>query len=416
MKFLHAADIHLDSPLRNLALSNTEATDRIRRASRDAFTRLVDLALSEGVSLLVLAGDLYDHDTPNMQIALFLRRELSRLAEAGISVAVVLGNHDAGNRMTTLLSLPENTRIFSSRAPETLILEECGVAVTGQSLRDGPVNDNLARDFPAPRKGYFNIALLHTSLGGSPDHDVYAPCSLADLSARAYDYWALGHIHKGEIVSRDPYVVYPGNLQGRHARETGPKGAVLVEVRDGKVVSCDLVPLDVVRWHQLEVDLGGAETLREAGDRIRGVLSETLRQSGERPAVVRVILSGSTPLASGPLRGSGAQRDLVAETAGEILSGEIWVEKVVGRLVPPPEEESAEKGETGEEFFSIVSELMADERALGEVIASDLEELRGRLPESLRLRLDPGAPETLFPDLGDLFSSLRTLLSREEAP
>ena len=185
MKFLHAADIHLDSPLRNLALSNTEATARIRRASREAFTRLVDLALSERVSLLVLAGDLYDHDTPNMQIALFLRRELSRLAEVGISVAVVLGNHDAGNRMTTLLSLPENTRIFSSGAPETLILEECGVAVTGQSLRDGPVNDNLARDFPAPRKGYFNIALLHTSLGGSPDHDVYAPCSLADLSSRS---------------------------------------------------------------------------------------------------------------------------------------------------------------------------------------------------------------------------------------
>ena len=414
MKFLHAADIHLDSPLRNLALSDPEAIARIRRASREAFSRLVELALSERVSLLLLAGDLYDHDTPNMQIALFLRRELSRLADAGISVALVLGNHDAGNRMTSLLDLPENTRIFSSRAPETLLLEECGVAVTGQSLRDGPVNDNLARDFPAPRKGYFNIALLHTSLGGSPDHDVYAPCSLSDLASRAYDYWALGHIHKGEIVSRDPYVVYPGNLQGRHARETGPKGAVLVEVLDGKVVSCDLVPLDVVRWHQVAVDLGGADTLREAGDRVRSVLAETLRQSGERPAVVRVTLSGCSRLALGPLGSSGALRDLVAEAAGDLLAGELWIEKIVGRIVPPPEEEPAKGGEGGEEFLSIISELMGDDKALEELLAADLEELRGRLPESLRPRLDPGAPETLFPERGELFAGLRRLLSREE--
>ncbi|MGC8530014.1 MAG: metallophosphoesterase family protein [Leptospirillia bacterium] len=414
MKFLHAADIHLDSPLRNLALSDPEAIARIRRASREAFSQLVDLALSERVSFLLLAGDLYDHDTPNMQIALFLRRELSRLADAGISVALVLGNHDAGNRMTSLLDLPGNTRIFSSRAPETLLLKECGVAVTGQSLRDGPVNDNLAREFPSPRKGYFNIALLHTSLGGSPDHDVYAPCTLADLAARDYDYWALGHIHKGEIVSRDPYVVYPGNLQGRHARETGPKGAVLVEVRDGKVVSCDLVPLDVVRWHRVDVDLDGSESLREAGDRVRSRLAETLRQSGERPAVVRVTLFGQTALASGPLESSRALRDLVDEAAGELLSGEIWIEKVVGRILPPPGEDPAKERGGGEEFFSIVAELMGDETALETLVAADLEELRGRLPESLRSRLSPGAPETLFPDRGEIFAALRTLLSREE--
>jgi hypothetical protein len=162
------------------------------------------------------------------------------------------------------------------------------------------------------------------------------------------------------------------------------------------------------------VDLGGVDTLREAGDRVRSVLAETLRQSGERPAVVRVTLSGCSRLALGPLGSSGALRDLVAEAAGDLLAGELWIEKIVGRIVPPPEEELAKGGEGGEEFLSIISELMGDDKALEELLAADHEELRGRLPESLRPRLDPGAPETLFPERGELFAGLRRLLSREE--
>jgi len=415
MKFLHAADIHLDSPIKNLSLSEPEAISRIRRATREAFARLVDLALSERVSLLLLAGDLYDHDAPNMQIALFLRGQLRRLADAGIPVVIVRGNHDAENRITPLLDLPENTRVLSSRHPETVVFDEIGVSVTGQSFVEGPVTDNLARGYPPPRSGTFNIALLHTSLGGSPDHDSYAPCSLSDLASRGYDYWALGHIHKGEILSRDPYVVYPGNLQGRHARETGPKGAVLVETEGGRVLSCRMVPLDGIRWHQLPVSLDGAASLSEAGDRLRAALREAVSLSEDRPAVVRVLLSGRTPLASGPLSSAGARRQIVLEASGEIGGGELWVEKVVGSLVP---EEGARReaggGSTGDEFFSVLSEVLEDRKALEEILAPEIEALRARLPDPLQERLSPSAPDSLFPDLAEILPDLREMLSRKE--
>lgn len=422
MKFLHAADIHLDSPMKNLSLSEPEAILRIRRATRDAFARLVDLAISERVSLLLLAGDLYDHDTPNMQIALFLRAQLRRLADFGIPVVIVRGNHDAGNRITPLLDLPDNTRVLSSRSPETVLFEEAGLSVTGQSFVEGPVTDNLARGYPPPRPGTFNIALLHTSLAGSPDHDSYAPCSLSDLVDRGYDYWALGHIHKGAILSRDPYVVYPGNLQGRHARETGPKGAVLVETEGSHVLSCRTIPLDMIRWHQVPVTLEGVESLSEAGDRLRTALREAVRLSEDRPTVVRVLLSGRTPLASGALASSGARRQIVLEAAGELGSAELWVEKVGGTLASLGQDGEAGRagerlgGGAGDEFFSVLSEILEDEKALGDILAPEIEALRARLPDPLHGRLSPSAPDSLFPDLGEILPDLREILSRKERP
>lgn len=417
MKFLHAADIHLDSPIKNLSLSEPEALFRIRRATREAFERLVDLALTERVSLLLLAGDLYDHDAPNMQIALFLRGQLRRLADASIPVVIVRGNHDAENRITPLLDLPENTRVLSARTPETVRFDEIGVSVTGQSFVEGPVTDNLARGYPTPPPGTFNIALLHTSLAGSPDHDSYAPCSLSDLTSRGYDYWALGHIHKGEILSRDPYVVYPGNLQGRHARETGPKGAVLVETEGSRVHSCRSVPLDGIRWHQLPVSLDGAATLSEAGDRLRSALREVVRLSEDRPAVVRVLLSGRTSLASGPLASAGARRQIVLEAAGEVGGGELWVEKVAGSLLSDEGERGKGAGgkSSGDEFFSVLSEVLEDTKTLEEILAPEVEALRARLPDPLHARLSPASPDSLFPDLAEILPDLREILSRKES-
>src|SRR5499427_6697718 len=268
MKFVHAADLHLDSPLLALSRQEPRQVERMRRATREAFARLIDLCIDQEVTLLLLAGDLYDHDCPNMQIAVFLRGELRRLDHKGIRVVIIKGNHDADNKITSALALPANTRMLGERKPETVTYDDL------------------------PLRGYYNIGLPHTSLAGTSDHDAYAPCTLEELTTRGYDYWALGHIHKRAVLARDPFVIFPGNLQGRHARETGPKGCFVVEVDDaGRTISVDFVPTDVVRWHQAEVDLKGRSTEAELVEGIRAALTRAHRDGDGRPGAVRVVLT-----------------------------------------------------------------------------------------------------------------------------
>ncbi|MCL4484760.1 MAG: DNA repair exonuclease [Nitrospirae bacterium] len=403
MKFFHAADIHLDSPLRSLALEDQDQLARIRRATREAFSALVDRAIEEKVSLLLLAGDLYDHDNPNMQVVHFLRRELSRLADHGIRVVIVRGNHDAANRISRHLDLPANTTVFSDRAPETMVLEEHGVAVTGQSFAPGPVTQNLALAYPPPRPGLFNIALLHTSLAGSPDHDSYAPCTLPDLVARGYDYWALGHIHRREILSRDPAVVFPGNLQGRHAKETGPKGAMLAETDGARLTALDFVPLDVVRWHLLPLDLSGLVQPRELGDPLRRGLESALRESDGRPAAVRVILTGRSSLPGAFLDSPEQVRQLVLEVAAEVALEDLWIERVRFDF---RREAIREVAGPDDDFAAVLSEVARDREALAAALADDLSPFRRALPEELREELDASPvladPASLLPVLSDL--------------
>ena len=402
MKFLHAADIHLDSPLRNLALEDPEQQSRLRRATREAFSALVDRALEEGASLVLLAGDLYDHDNPNMQVVHFLRRELSRLAEGGIRVVIVRGNHDAANRISRYLDLPANTTVLSDRGPETVVLEEHGVAVTGQSFAPGPVSENLAAGFPPPVPGLFNIALLHTSLGGYAEHDPYAPCALGELLARGYDYWALGHIHKREILSREPFVVYPGNLQGRDAKETGPKGAMLCETDGHRVTSLDFVPLDVVRWHLLPVDLTGLAHPRELAAPLREGFEGILRESEGRPAAVRVTLSGRSALPASFVDRPDSVRQLVLEVAAEVSIDDLWIERV--RIESPPEPPGPREI-PDPDFGGILAEVLTEREGVAAALAADLAPLRRSLPEELRAPVDAlpalADPESLLPRLLD---------------
>lgn len=410
MKFFHAADIHLDSPLRSLVLEDPGQLSRIRRATRDAFSALVDRAIEKEVSLLLLAGDLYDHDNPNMQVVHFLRRELSRLADHGIRVVIVRGNHDAANRISRHLDLPPNTTVLSDQFPETVILKEYGVAVTGQSFAPGNVSQNLALAYPPPRPGHFNIALLHTSLSGSPDHDVYAPCTLLDLAARGYDYWALGHIHKREILSSDPAVVFPGNLQGRHAKETGPKGAMLAETDGVRLTALDFIPLDVVRWHQIQVEISGLVEVRELAGPLRDGLEAALRESDGRPAAVRVILTGRASLPGAFLDSPEQVRQLVLDVAAEVSLEDLWIERV--RLDLRREEVVAGEGPDAD-FTAILSEVARDPEALAAALAGDLSLLRRALPEELREELD-GSP--LLAEPACLLPVLLDLLYRGEGP
>ncbi|MEZ6197331.1 MAG: DNA repair exonuclease [Planctomycetota bacterium] len=324
-RFLHAADLHLDSPLEGLDRYEGAPVDRIRVATRDAFEGLIALARSERVDLVVLAGDLYDGDWKDYNTGLFLNRQLARL---DCPVVLLQGNHDAASVLTRSLRPPSNVHVLASDRPETLVFEEIGAAVHGQSFADRKVTRNLAIDYPDPRPGLVNIGVLHTALD-EPEgvHARYAPCKIEELRGRGYDYWALGHVHVRQTRGEDPWIVFPGNLQGRHARETGPKGALVVEVRGGRVQAPVFHALDVLRWAQVEVDAAGAETLDAVLDLIRAELAREIEAAEGRLVAARVTVVGRCGANAALRRDPDA---LVQEIRNLVpnLDGELWIEKV----------------------------------------------------------------------------------------
>ena len=335
-KFIHAADVHLDSPLRGLSRYESAPAESIRNACRRAFENLVDLAIEEKVSFVLLAGDLYDGDWKDYSTGIFLSRQMGRLGQHGISVFAVAGNHDAANRMTKALDTPANMRILSSRKVETIRLDELGVAIHGRSFGTQHVDENLAAGFAAAERGIFNIGLLHTSLDGREGHAVYAPCSADDLRAKGYQYWALGHIHKQEFVSEDPWIVFPGCIQGRHIREAGAKGCVLVTVEDGAVSAVEKCPLDVLRWVECSVDLTDTAEMREVLELARKIIENQSQSADGRPIAMRIRFEGassiSDELSAFPERFEQQIKAIGAEIAGD----DLWIERVenaaVGRL------------------------------------------------------------------------------------
>ena len=242
---MHAADIHLDSPLIGLPDTEGRVAERIRTAPRAAFGLLVQQAIEDEIDFLVIAGDLYDGTWRDYKTGLFFAEQMGRLNQAGIQVFLLHGNHDAQSEITKPLVLPDNVSVFGFRRAETFRIEELNVALHGQSFRQAAVTDNLVPGYPSPIKDTFNIGVLHTALGRMGEHANYAPCSLEELMAKGYDYWALGHVHRRQVLHEQPHVVFPGNLQGRHVRETGPKGAYLVTVETGEVADLTHLEMDV---------------------------------------------------------------------------------------------------------------------------------------------------------------------------
>ena len=253
-RFIHAADIHLDSPLRGLEADPSAPAELIRAATRRTLGRLADLAIAEKADFLLIAGDIYDGDWPDFGTGQYFINQMRRLAQVDIPVFAIRGNHDAANRMTRSLRMPPNVTIFGHAKAHTHRLDAIGVAIHGQSFADPKEPNDLSQAYPPPDKTLFNIGLLHTSAEGYAAHARYAPCDLSRLKSHGYDYWALGHIHERQYLSEDPWIVFPGNLQGRHIGETGPKGAALVTVANGRATVEHRV-LDVLRWARIDVDL-----------------------------------------------------------------------------------------------------------------------------------------------------------------
>jgi len=230
VKFIHAADLHLDSPLRGLSAYSDAPAEQLRTATRDAFVKLVDVALDEAVDFMVIAGDIYDGDWKDFNTGLFFIRQMGRLRQAGIPIYLLYGNHDAESDMTRGLTLPDNVHVFSSRKAETFAIESLKVAIHGRSFKQKATTENMVPNYPEPVPGWLNIGVLHTALEGNSEHATYAPCTVSELEAKGYQYWALGHVHERSILPehRQPgqtVIAFPGNLQGRHIREQGARGA-----------------------------------------------------------------------------------------------------------------------------------------------------------------------------------------------
>lgn len=380
VRFIHTADIHLDSPLRGL--ERYEGAPRLlRSATRQAFDNLIKLAVDQGVDFVLIAGDLYDGDWLDYNTGLYFVRQMNVLREAGISVFLVRGNHDAASQIAKSLTLPDNVREFSCQGPETVILDSLGVALHGQGYLQRQETSNLARNYPDPVPGLVNIGLLHTALDGREGHEPYAPCSVDELVNKGYDYWALGHVHSREFVHREPWIVYPGSLQGRHVRETGAKGCTVVSLDHGQVYSVEEVDLDVLRWCRCLIDCSQASSLEEVLDKVQSHVQQELEAAAGRLIALRLELGGISPadgaLRRDPERLQAEIRAVVQATAGDYA----WVEKIKVRTTGVRRQPVQEHLPSG--FLQkLFAELPHDETLL-ELVNQYFQELKAKLPSEL---------------------------------
>lgn len=409
-RFIHAADLHLDSPLKGLARYEGAPADMVRESSRRALENLTDLAIERKPDFVLLAGDLYDGDWKDYNTGLYFAAQMSRLGAAGIPVLLIHGNHDAASVMTRGLRLPDNVFTFPADRPFTRILNEFGTVVHGQSYAHRQVMDNLGANYPEPVPGAFNIGLLHTSLDTSAADKRYSPCVTADLLAKGYDYWALGHRHNLQVLSEDPPVLFCGTTQGRDAGEPGTHGCVWVEAAEGRITR-EFVPLDVLRWAVFAVDATGAADRGEVLSRASAALAGALDTADGRALAARFRFTGPCPaharLAADP---AGFAADLRAE-AQDLSGGLAWVEKITLDTAPAQDLDALAASDTPQgDLLRFLRGLEADPAQLA-ALDPGLDDLWRRLKEqrgpvaALALE-DPAALAELLPRVRDLLLPL----------
>lgn len=414
MKFIHAADLHLDSPLAGIARRGSVPEHVLKNCTRRALAAMVDLALAEEVAFVVIAGDVYDADWKDYSTGLFFAEQMRRLGDR--PCFLVRGNHDAASEITRNLQPPPNVREFSSHTVETIRRDDLGVVLHGRSFPKRAVPEDLSLSYPAPVSGLLNIGVLHTSAENPGEHATYAPCSVQALTVKGYDYWALGHIHARREVSRTPWIVFPGNLQGRHARETGPKGCTLVEVKDRRIVRVEPRAVDVLRWAAETVDVGGAASMVELVQRVRPVLAAAASEADGRPLLVRLTLTGATPLhpalLADPLAVEGE-----CQNAAIAAADQVWLESVRFRTRLPAASMAPGPSADALALLAEAFQQALDDPAQCEALLAEMQGLVNRLPGAVGTDLDvPRTAEQLRALGPDAWQIVAHALTAEAAP
>lgn len=329
-RFIHAADLHLDSPFRGLLKAPEPIKNALSSATFAALRRLTDAAIEHEVDFIVVAGDLFDEADRSLKAQFALVKEWERLAEHGIAVYAIHGNHDHLGGRRAKLKLPSSVHIFGANrlhsAPAYTRDGRLAAYVYGISYGERAVTENLAGRYVTQDGAPYHIAMLHGNVGGDPSHDSYAPCSLTQLAGSRFDYWALGHIHKREVLHNYPHVVYPGNTQGRNPRELGAKGCYLVEVDESGAAELSFIPLDSVRWLERSVPIDGITTEQELLNKLQAAAGDAADDGEGRSVMLRLRLTGSGPMNARLKGGALAAAMLEQLQADEFFhSGSAWV-------------------------------------------------------------------------------------------
>lgn len=412
-KFIHAADIHLDSSMHGLERYEGAPVSEVRSATRRAFDNLIELSIDEQVAFILLSGDLYDGDWKDYNTGLYFVQRMARLEEVGIRVFIVAGNHDAASQITKQLRLPSNVTLFSTKKPELVILDEFGVAICGQGYPTRSTTEDLSQAYPQGDPQVFNIGMLHTCLDGKPGHEPYAPCTVDGLRSKGYQYWALGHIHKREVVCQDPWIVFPGNIQGRHIRETGTKGCTLVAVENREVSTIEHCELDVMRWSNCRVDVTDCDSTDAIYDQVRKNLQSIMDAAEGRPVAVRLMLHGNNSVHS-ELHAERERWIQEYRALGTGLGGAgIWLEKVLieTRSTISVDEVRAQDDTLGG-LFNAIQDIKMDDSAIAN-LADEVLPLRQKLPAEILSgdnKFDPTDKDYLKSNLEDIKELLVNLL------
>ncbi|PKQ20996.1 MAG: hypothetical protein CVT66_01890 [Actinobacteria bacterium HGW-Actinobacteria-6] len=401
VRFIHAADLHLDAPFGGVDAQDARVRDALASSTYRALESLVALCIERGADFLVISGDVYNQAERRVRSQIAFAKAASTLEHAGIRVFVVHGNHDPSSGWSAGIAMPGNVTVFADDRVERFAVERDGeplCALYGRSYRRSAETTNLAKGFKREIGDTVAIGVLHTNVGGRPGYDDYAPCTLEDLRSGGMDYWALGHIHKPEILSEAPFAVYAGCPQGLDPTQSGPRGCFEVTIDDG-VVAAEFLPLAAIGWHQAEADLTAATRLDDVRDAIAAAMDAALAASSV-PVIVRIDLTGRSEVHAS-LQAPGALAALVDDAREEALGFEpwAWIDRVRDRTRPAIDIDALRSAEdfTGD-VVRLADELLADT----DQGAAFVDEIASAL-------LDRVADPSLAPDVVDVLTRARDL-------
>ncbi|EIQ1442340.1 exonuclease SbcCD subunit D [Listeria monocytogenes] len=257
IQFLHMADLHLDSPFIGLSTLPQPLFSAIQESTFQSLERITTVAIKEAVDFVLIAGDIYDSEDQSVRAQARFSKEMKRLEVANIPVFMIHGNHDFIEKHKEKLSLPSNVHVFSEQVEVMSHKTATGVSVNiyGFSYNERHIRSSRVDKYKIQGNADFHIALLHGSeVSSSEEHDVYAPFRVQEISKKGFDYWALGHIHKRQLLAESPSIYYPGNIQGRNRKESGEKGASIITLSEAST-TIDFIGTSPIIWEEAVITL-----------------------------------------------------------------------------------------------------------------------------------------------------------------